>query len=174
MRSVNSTASPAARPSSQVHTPRRPNSRGGLPFANPAGSPSSPGMKGGWRPRQPALVAGVALAALVAAPLAWRLTDRLERENEFCTSCHLPDGSPLHRAKGEHFRRLPPATLAGAHAAAGVRGREPVAFLCIDCHGGVGALGRARVKLLSARDAFWYALGRFEEPDAMRWPLWDD
>lgn len=33
--------------------------------------------------------------------------------------------------------------------------------------------GRARVKLLSARDAFWYATGRFEEPEGMRWPLWD-
>jgi len=29
------------------------------------------------------------------------------------------------------------------------------------------------VKLLSARDAFWYATGHFEEPERMRWPLQD-
>ena len=29
------------------------------------------------------------------------------------------------------------------------------------------------MKLLSAKDAFWYAVGRFDEPEGMRWPLWD-
>jgi OHCU decarboxylase len=31
-----------------------------------------------------------------------------------------------------------------------------------------------RVKALAAKDAFWYVVGRFEEPESMRWPLWDE
>ena len=43
--------------------------------------------------------------------------------------------------------------LAAAHAAAGNQGRpaDP-GFRCIDCHGGVGLPGRARVKALAAMD----------------------
>ena len=61
--------------------------------------------------------------------------------------------------------------LAGAHAAVMRPAGGP--FLCIDCHGGVGLLGRARVKVLAGKDAFWWAVGHFEEPTGMRWPLWD-
>jgi hypothetical protein len=38
----------------------------------------------------------------------------------------------------------------------------------------VGAIGRTRVKLLAAKDGFWYAVGHFEEPTHMRWPLHDE
>jgi hypothetical protein len=129
---------------------------------------------GGAAPRRGRLAVGGAALALLLAPIGWMASDRLEQRNEFCTACHLRDGSPLHRAKAEDFAARPPSTLAAAHAAAGVDGRADPAFRCIDCHGGTGAVGRVRVKLLSARDAFWYAVGRFEEPDRMRWPLWDD
>jgi len=111
--------------------------------------------------------------ALVALPLGWGITDHLEQDDAFCTSCHLQDGRPLHAARLEDFRARPAASLAAAHAAAGNKLRQDGRFRCIDCHGGSGLLGRARVKLLSARDAFWYVTGRFEEPDAMNWPLWD-
>jgi formate-dependent nitrite reductase cytochrome c552 subunit len=124
-------------------------------------------------PARGRLAAGGAVLALLLAPLGWVATDRLERDDAFCVSCHLPDGTPLHRAKGEDLEARPAATLAAAHAVAGVRGRADPSFRCIDCHGGRGLVGRARVKLLSARDAFWYVLGRFEEPERMRWPLWD-
>jgi predicted CXXCH cytochrome family protein len=30
------------------------------------------------------------------------------------------------------------------------------------------------VKALAAADGLWYVLGRFEEPDGMAWPLWDE
>lgn len=115
----------------------------------------------------------VGVAAAVAAPSAWWATDRLEQRNDFCNACHLADGVALHLEKRRDFDELPPASLAAAHGAAAVEGRDAAAFRCIDCHGGTGALGRARVKLLSARDAFWYVVGRFEEPQGMRWPLLD-
>ena len=124
---------------------------------------SGRGGRRGW------LAAG-ALAAVVLAPAGWVVSDRLEQNNDFCNACHLEPGRPLHdRIRGD-FDARPPANLAAAHAHAGNRDRDDGAFRCIDCHGGVGLVGRARVKALAAKDAFWYAAGRFEEPDSMRWP----
>lgn len=114
-----------------------------------------------------ALVVGFA-----AGPAGWWASDRLEADDAFCTACHLPSGEPLHAAKLADFRARPAATLAAAHAAAGLAPHGP-AFRCIDCHGGVGLVGRARVKALALRDAAVYVTGRFEEPRAMRWPLAD-
>ena len=114
---------------------------------------------------------GFAVVALLAAPTAWVVTDRLEADNAFCVSCHLDAETPLHRDLDADFRARPAVSLAVAHAAAGNPEHEDGAFRCIDCHGGTGVEGRARVKLLSAVDAFWYVSGRFEEPDGMDWPL---
>ena len=111
-----------------------------------------------------AIAAGL---ALLAGPVGWVVTDRLERENDFCNACHLEPGLPLHQAVREGFDARPPTTLSGAH------GREDD-FRCIDCHGGASWLGRARVKVLAGKDALVYVLGHFEEPDGMRWPLWDE
>jgi len=124
---------------------------------------SSPSRKIRW-------VLAVAAAAIVSAPLGWYVSDRLEANNDFCTSCHLTPETTLHNEIRSHFDAAPASTLAAVHAvSAGER-----AFRCIDCHGGVGLVGRARVKALAAKDAFWYVVGRFEEPDHMRWPLWDE
>jgi len=113
---------------------------------------------------------GLAIAfvlAGLAAPAGWIVTDRLERDDDFCNACHLEPGLPLHEQVRRDYDARPPTTLAGAH------GREGD-FRCIDCHGGTSWLGRARVKLLAGKDAFWYLTGHFEEPDGMRWPLWDE
>jgi len=119
-------------------------------------------------------VLAVAGLALCAAPLGWWVSDRLEQNNDFCNSCHLASGVPLHRELRRDFDAERPASLAGLHGAAGNDARADAAFRCIDCHGGHSLVGRARVKVLAAKDAFWYAVGRFDEPDGMRWPLWDE
>jgi hypothetical protein len=117
------------------------------------------------------LLLGAALFGMAAAPVGWLVTDHLEQDNDFCNSCHLEADLPLHIAVRRDFDAPEPASLAGAHGRARVDGR---AFRCIDCHGGHSLLGRARVKALAAADAFWYVLGRFEEPEGMAWPLWDE
>ena len=115
-----------------------------------------------------------AITSALAAPLAWWGTDRLEENDAFCGACHLPSGAPLHERNSGDFRARPAVSLAVAHAVAGNQARKDGAFRCIDCHGGTGLAGRARVKLLSARDALVYVSRHFEEPRGMRWPLRDD
>lgn len=102
------------------------------------------------------------------------LSDHFEQENDFCNACHLTATQPLHEEIRRDFDARPAPSLAASHARAGNRAREDGAFRCIDCHGGTGFLGRARVKVLAAKDAFWYVAGRFEEPREMRHPLWDE
>ena len=116
----------------------------------------------------------LAVAGLVAAATGWLVTDHLERSNDFCTACHREPGIPLHIEIRRDFDAPVAASLAGAHASARVEGRDDPRFRCIDCHGGTSLLGRARVKALAAKDGFWYAVGRYEEPTEMRWPLWDE
>jgi len=130
---------------------------------------AGPGPGGYWRTVRIAL----ALAALgvVSATLGWTVTDHLEQDNDFCNACHLEPDLPLHAELRADFDAVPPPTLAAAHAGAGTDGR---AFRCIDCHGGVSFVGRARVKVLAGLDAFWYVAGHFEEPADMAWPLWDE
>jgi hypothetical protein len=113
------------------------------------------------------------LAGIPVGTTGWLVTDRLEQDDDFCNACHLSEDTPLHLEKRRDFDTQPPASLAAAHAVAEVEGRDERVFRCIDCHGGVGIAGRLRVKLLSAKDAFWYVVGHFEEPKGMRWPLLD-
>ncbi len=111
----------------------------------------------------------------LAAPAGFVVSDRLEARNDFCSSCHLEPGVPLHQAIRRDFDAAAAASLAAAHARADVLDAgAPREFRCIDCHGGASLTGRLRVKLLAARDAFWYVVGHFEEPQEMRWPLWDE
>jgi hypothetical protein len=146
------------------------------------GQPSGPdaaerGDAGSRRPRRGLVLGlgGIAALGVLSAPIGWMVTDRLERDDDFCNACHLASGTPLHREIRRGFDARPPVSLAGAHGAARVDDAPGPkrAFRCIDCHGGVGWLGRARVKALAAKDAFWYVVGHFEEPDSMRWPLRD-
>ena len=125
-------------------------------------------------PRRRRLIPVAAAAAVATASAGWITVDLLERDNDFCNACHLEPGLPLHIDIRRDFDRRPVVSLAGLHAAAARDGGAERDFRCIDCHGGTGAHGRLRVKGLAAKDAFWYVVGRFEEPDAMRWPLWDE
>lgn len=116
----------------------------------------------------------LAVTAAILSPVGWVVTDHLEQDNDFCTSCHLEADLPLHIDLRENFDAHPAASLASLHGGLQVAGREDADFRCIDCHGGTSWLGRARVKALAAKDSFWYVLGRFDEPHQMEWPLWDE
>ncbi len=116
----------------------------------------------------------VALIAGVLLSVSWGVTDHLEQNNDFCTSCHLEPSIPLHLEIRRDFDALPPLSLVSLHGSVEVAEREDVDFRCIDCHGGASWLGRARVKALAGLDLFWYLMGDFEEPALMEWPLWDE
>jgi nitrate/TMAO reductase-like tetraheme cytochrome c subunit len=120
------------------------------------------------------LLAIVILAGMVFAPAGWVVSDRLEQDNDFCNACHLSDEAPLHVDVRNDFDSAAPVSLASVHGASDPGRRGDGSFRCIDCHGGVSFVGRARVKALAAKDAFWYLAGHFEEPQGMGWPLWDE
>lgn len=109
-------------------------------------------------------IAGV--VALVTGITAIAYVSHREQDNRFCVACHLPDGERLHGALFDRYEARPPVDLSAMHKA-----KDDVK--CIDCHGGVGAVGRSRVVLLSAWDALRYVSGHFREPERMNLPLWD-
>jgi hypothetical protein len=113
-------------------------------------------------------------AALLLGAAGWAVTDRLEQDDDFCNACHVSAGVPLHIEIRRDFDARPTASLAAAHAVASAQHRADGVLRCIDCHGGTSWLGRTRVKTLAAKDALLYLSGRFEEPEGMRWPLWDE
>jgi len=121
-----------------------------------------------WR-----LLLGAGALGLLAAPLGWWGTDRLEEDNDFCNACHLEPGLPLHQVIRENFDAPLPASLAAVHAVSPLESRGGRAVRCIDCHGGHDFPSRLRVKALAAKDAFWYVVGHFDEPTEMAWPLLD-
>ena len=130
----------------------------------------------GRRRRLVATVAALGLASLVGGPTGWFVTDALERDNDFCNACHLTEGVPLHIDIRREFDAVAPVNLAGLHGGSRVDSRsvdsvDAASFRCIDCHGGSGLIGRAKVKVLAAKDAFWWLTGHFEEPTEMAWPL---
>ncbi len=118
-----------------------------------------------------ARMAIVGAVSFVLAVVGWFGTDALEANNDFCNACHLPNGDVLHGQIRAGFDARPPTTLSSLHQTAGEPSR---AFRCIDCHGGVGFLGRAKVKALAAKDALVWLGGDFDEPDHMAYPLGEE
>ncbi|MDJ0866966.1 MAG: cytochrome c3 family protein [Myxococcota bacterium] len=109
--------------------------------------------------------------SVVVGAIGWGVSDRVEQRNDFCNACHLPDGTALHRQVRDDFDRVMPLSLAGVHGRGWVEEREDSDFRCIDCHAGSGPVERTKIKLLAARDAVRYAIGRFEEPEGMPFDL---
>lgn len=104
--------------------------------------------------------------ALVSGTTAIAYVSHRERDNRFCVSCHLPDGKRLHAALFDRYAANPPVNLSALH-------KTKKEVKCIDCHGGVGVVGRSRVLALAAKDSLKYVAGRFKESERMTTPLWD-
>lgn len=111
------------------------------------------------------LLAGA--VALASGTAAIGYVSHLEQDNRFCVACHRPDGKRLHGELFDRYEAKPPVNLSAAHAAA------KKAVTCIDCHGGVGVDGRARVLSIAAWDTLKYLSGQFKEPERMVVPLRD-
>jgi len=111
------------------------------------------------RPRLAIFALAAAVLGASLGAVGWAVTDHLEQDDDFCNACHVSADLPLHVEIRRDYDARPAASLASRH---------------IDCHGGKSPAGRVRVKALAAKDALAYATGRFEEPEQMRWPLWDE
>ncbi len=78
--------------------------------------------------------------ALVVGVAGWGVSDRLERRNDFCVSCHLPDGTPFELSRetclGCHptFRHsaAPGWTVQAYHGHPDHEGEA--SLRCVSCH----------------------------------------
>ncbi len=59
-----------------------------------------------------------ATALFLFACMGWMISDRLERNNDFCTSCHIAPGRPLHAAIRRDFAARGPPCVAERHGLA--------------------------------------------------------
>ena len=109
------------------------------------------------------LLVGLPLLGIATFTTGIVVTDHLEQNNTFCTSCH-----PLHEKKFAEFHPLQGqhVTLAAAH---NIEGDQNVK--CIDCHIGATSTDKMVIKAIAARDTVAYFLGMFKEPDHLRYAL---
>jgi len=108
------------------------------------------------------LLAGMPVLGVAMFWVGMVVTDHLEQDNTFCTSCHLHE---------EKFRQFHPVqgqrlTLAAAHNIDGALNVK-----CIDCHIGATFTDKVIIKAIAARDTVAYLVGAFQEPDDLRHPL---
>lgn len=121
---------------------------------------------------RPLLVPVVVL--LLAGPAGWVATDVLERDNDFCNACHIEGDVPLHIDIRHDLDTRPPRSLAALHGERVPAWRPADPHLrCFDCHSGTGLVGRARIKLVAARDLGVWLAGRAEEPTHLTVPIVD-
>jgi hypothetical protein len=108
------------------------------------------------------LLVGVPLLGAAAFAAGIVITDHLEEDNTFCTSCHLHEEkfAQFHPVQGQRL------TLAAAH---NLEGDENVK--CIACHIGATTTDKLIIKALAARDTVAYFLGTFQEPTHLRYDL---
>jgi hypothetical protein len=108
------------------------------------------------------LLAGLPLLGVSMFWTGMVVTDHLEQDNTFCTSCHLHEEkfSQFHPVQGQRI------TLAAAHNIAG-----DLNVKCIDCHIGATFTDKVVIKAVAARDTVAYLVGAFQEPNHLRYPL---
>jgi predicted CXXCH cytochrome family protein len=86
----------------------------------------------------------------------------MEERDSFCASCHTqPESDYYGRSQAGN-----PIDLASFHATKQTR--------CIECHSGVGTIGRASAIMLGARNAVAYYTGTAKQPAPLTVPVGDD
>ncbi|MBI1893598.1 MAG: hypothetical protein HYS14_05765 [Candidatus Rokubacteria bacterium] len=84
-----------------------------------------------------------------------------EQDDRFCVACHL------HEEKFHQFRAPAVKDLTGAHHYA------KTSVSCIGCHGGADLPMRFRIRAVAGLDTLRFLVGRYREPERMRFPLRD-
>ena len=86
----------------------------------------------------------------------------MEEHDSFCASCHTqPETNFYGRSQAAN-----PIDLASFHTTKQTR--------CIECHSGVGTMGRANAIVLGARNAVYFYTGTAKQPAPLTVPLGDD
>ncbi len=108
---------------------------------------------------------GLVLIVLGLFMSAAAITTAVELENRdtFCAACHTePETTFFARSEAES------SDLASAHANA------EAAVRCIDCHSGVGPVGRAASLVQGANDLSAFVLGSYEQPATTIYPIGEE
>jgi predicted CXXCH cytochrome family protein len=104
----------------------------------------------------------VAVGILVFIVGSFSVAAGMEEHDSFCASCHTqPESDYYGRSQAAN-----PIDLASFHATKQTR--------CIECHSGVGTLGRASAIMLGARNAVAYYTGTAKQPAPLTVPVGDD
>ena len=109
----------------------------------------------------PAVLVGLLALGVVLAGGGFAFAATQEGHDSFCASCHTQPESTFYQ------RSIAPQTvdLASFHTTKGTR--------CIDCHSGMGLLGRVQAELIGARNAALWYTGRAVQPAPLRFPIQD-
>jgi hypothetical protein len=107
-----------------------------------------------------AVVAEFALVLLSAGGFVFAATQ--EQNDSFCASCHTQPESTYYQ------RSIAAAAvdLASAHRAENTR--------CIDCHSGMGILGRVSAEMMGAQNALKWYTGTAHQPAPLVYPIGDE
>ncbi|MBF0169985.1 MAG: NapC/NirT family cytochrome c [Nitrospinae bacterium] len=100
----------------------------------------------------------------------WQAGEQVKQSPDFCVSCHLQSGQPLHGEKERAMKGTPPRTLAGAHHQA-TTGERPG---CYRCHRGSGRGERVVTAWYELKNTVTYLVGAFEEPKRLSRPFRDE
>jgi nitrate/TMAO reductase-like tetraheme cytochrome c subunit len=85
-----------------------------------------------------------------------------ETHDSFCASCHTQPESTFYQRSVD----VQAVDLASAHTIKDVR--------CIDCHSGVGVVGRIQAEMLGAHNALAFYSGTAVQPAILTKPVGDD
>lgn len=107
------------------------------------------------------VLGGVVAIGIILAVSGFRFAAAQETHDSFCTSCHTqPESTFFQRSTGAQ-----PVDLASYHAAQQTR--------CIDCHSGMGVLGRMQAEMLGARNALAWYTHTAVQPARLTFPISD-
>lgn len=110
------------------------------------------------------IMGGIAIcAALVLGVGGFSFVAAQEEQDSFCASCHTePESTYYDRSLAPEM-----VDLATAH-------RHTKETRCIDCHAGIGLVGRVEAQLMGARNAVMWYTGSATQPAPLTIPVGDD
>jgi Doubled CXXCH motif (Paired_CXXCH_1) len=126
-----------------------------------AGAAKQPGPAARRRIPLIPVIGGLILLGVLLAAGGFAFAASQEQHDAFCASCHSqPESTYYQRSLAAQ-----PVDLASVHT--------PKNVTCINCHSGVGVIGRMTAELIGARNAtFWYT-GRATQPAPLMFPIGD-